>query len=93
MTKLFDIAANDFDAKKSAHFSRLDVVTQLDVNGIQVYSVRGKKTPLNKISQNEYRISDSYSRLRITFANTKIYSEQLVTRFHRKNKSTMTSFC
>ena len=35
VTKLFNIAVNDFDAKKSAHCNRVFVLTELAVSGTQ----------------------------------------------------------
>ena len=35
VTELFNTAVNEFDAKKSAHFSRVLVITELVVSGSQ----------------------------------------------------------
>ena len=35
VTKLFNMVVNDFDAKQSAHYSRVFVVTELVLSGTQ----------------------------------------------------------
>ena len=50
VTKLFNIAVNDLDAKKSAHYSRARVVTKLLVNGTQCNDRNfGKTSSLHRI--------------------------------------------
>ena len=91
--QLFDIAVSDFDAKKSTHFSRLEVVNELDVKGIKCIQCEVKGLHWTKFGKTSTELA-THIQGSNTFANTKIYSEQLVTHISTAKKNpTMKFFC